>query len=403
MFGVPVTFTLMEKLPAGANGGGFWDGALFPWLTATTHPAQVYSFLQPTDYGAASRIRVSAGKNAGAVSQDIWVYTHRLCGFWKFDESMVSTTVTDSSPKANHGTLNSPAVREVSFDYYAAGGTDNALKLYGTSGSVTIPHTSTLTFSDLMFTVSAWFQLDPSVSLAAATDIFPIISKWGATNNGFELAVKGGSANGLSFRTMQNGVTTQEVVIDVDARNLIKNGRPHFATFTRDSSGMCQLYLDSTPVGPSIYMGASFSNTSPVMIGSNGTNRFKGQLDDVKLYASPLAGDEILIAYDCDQDGQPDWWEMKYFLTLDGLEDADQDGLANIEEYLNGASPVDADSDDDGLNDGAEVHIHGTSPIDADSDGDGMSDRFEYLEGFDPTVPATEELAINLSIETPLE
>ena len=38
------------------------------------------------------------------------------------------------------------------------------------------------------------------------------------------------------------------------------------------------------------------------------------------------------------------------------------------------ASALAADSDGDGLLDGAEVHTHGSNPTDADSDGDGLTD-----------------------------
>jgi hypothetical protein len=48
------------------------------------------------------------------------------------------------------------------------------------------------------------------------------------------------------------------------------------------------------------------------------------------------------------------------------------------------SDPLDPDSDDDGLLDGAEVNTHGTDPLDADTDGDGMRDPFELANGFDP-------------------
>ncbi|MEL6342771.1 MAG: MYXO-CTERM sorting domain-containing protein, partial [Myxococcota bacterium] len=44
----------------------------------------------------------------------------------------------------------------------------------------------------------------------------------------------------------------------------------------------------------------------------------------------------------------------------------------------------DADSDDDGLNDGDEVNIHDTDPNDADSDDGGVNDGDEIANGTDP-------------------
>ena len=39
--------------------------------------------------------------------------------------------------------------------------------------------------------------------------------------------------------------------------------------------------------------------------------------------------------------------------------------------------PNDADTDDDGLTDGAEVNTYGTEPANPDSDGDGLDDSWE--------------------------
>lgn len=47
-------------------------------------------------------------------------------------------------------------------------------------------------------------------------------------------------------------------------------------------------------------------------------------------------------------------------------------------------SPTDADTDDDGLNDGDEVKTYHTNPLKADSDGDGYTDSTEVFAGKDP-------------------
>jgi hypothetical protein len=68
---------------------------------------------------------------------------------------------------------------------------------------------------------------------------------------------------------------------------------------------------------------------------------------------------------DSDGDGLPDSWETAYEMdpTLPGDEwfDPDDDGLFNIDEYLNRTDPLDRDSDGDGLSDGLEVAAS-TSP-----------------------------------------
>jgi hypothetical protein len=65
-------------------------------------------------------------------------------------------------------------------------------------------------------------------------------------------------------------------------------------------------------------------------------------------------------------------------LALNGeAPDADGDGLSDDDEAAYGTDPNDADSDDDGLEDGGEVHDHATDPLSPDTDGDGLPDGDE--------------------------
>jgi ELWxxDGT repeat protein len=77
--------------------------------------------------------------------------------------------------------------------------------------------------------------------------------------------------------------------------------------------------------------------------------------------------------------------------------DTDGDGLDDETETTLGTDPEDADSDDDGLADGAEVLTHGTDPLDPDTDGDGASDGDEVIAGTDPLDPESVPPAVPLS------
>jgi len=63
------------------------------------------------------------------------------------------------------------------------------------------------------------------------------------------------------------------------------------------------------------------------------------------------------LEIDSDNDGLPDLWEQAHFGDLDenASGDSDNDDLTNLQEYQLGLNPILADTDGDGINDGAEV------------------------------------------------
>lgn len=107
-----------------------------------------------------------------------------------------------------------------------------------------------------------------------------------------------------------------------------------------------------------------------------------------------LTGDVPLPGYwlgsDSDHDRLPDSWEEFYFgdLARQPQDDhPDYDQLVNLDEYQYGTSPLQADTDGDGLSDYAEIHTHLTNPTDPDSDDDSYNDGLEVEYGADPLDP----------------
>ena len=104
---------------------------------------------------------------------------------------------------------------------------------------------------------------------------------------------------------------------------------------------------------------------------------------------------------DTDGDGLPDGYEVFTLGTnpleqdsddngiLDGAEDADVDGLTNLQELTLGTNPLSEDTDGDGLIDYDEVNTHGTNPILEDSDNDFINDGDEIIMGLNPLSPQT--------------
>lgn len=79
-------------------------------------------------------------------------------------------------------------------------------------------------------------------------------------------------------------------------------------------------------------------------------------------------------------------------LLFRGNPDIDRDGLTNRDEKMRGTNPRLADTDQDGIKDGAEVLTFRTNPLAIDSDGDGLSDLDEIKKyKSDPTQADTDQ------------
>lgn len=145
-----------------------------------------------------------------------------------------------------------------------------------------------------------------------------------------------------------------------------------------------------------------------LLLGSSPGNtvNMHGLLDDVAIYASALSGPQIQAIFtgtppdnldaDSDGDGTSDVWELAYGFSKtdpsDAKLDPDGDGLTNLQEFLAGTDPKNADTDGDGLKDNVETGTGkyvsasdtGTNPLNADSDNDGLKDGAEVTAGTDP-------------------
>ena len=108
----------------------------------------------------------------------------------------------------------------------------------------------------------------------------------------------------------------------------------------------------------------------------------RSALDSISVVSAPM---------DSDGDTMPDHWEIEHNLDpyqrSDAEGDSDSDALTNRREFELDTIPSLADSDQDGLEDGAEVDLHGTDPLDIDTDRDAIQDGYEVHYTSDPLDP----------------
>jgi ligand-binding sensor domain-containing protein len=122
-------------------------------------------------------------------------------------------------------------------------------------------------------------------------------------------------------------------------------------------------------------------------------------LFDLKVTANGLSATKsvsVTVVADYDRDGLPNDWEQTYKFNpidpADALNDPDNDGLSNLEEYKRGTNPLVADTDGDGMNDGDELNAS-RDPLVADTSPTGPVLQVgavqvgftSYYAGFTPT------------------
>lgn len=133
---------------------------------------------------------------------------------------------------------------------------------------------------------------------------------------------------------------------------------------------------------------ATVSNDGLVRAVKSGTVLIQSTLEGA---GGMIAIRVALANADTDDDGIPDDVEAELGLDptnpVDALADSDLDGMTNRREYEVGTDLRAADTDGDGLNDGAEdsgANGFFTNPLLRDTDGDLVGDLLEVQTGSDP-------------------
>lgn len=103
---------------------------------------------------------------------------------------------------------------------------------------------------------------------------------------------------------------------------------------------------------------------------------FDGKIDDLRIYARNLSGEEIAMLTDLDQDEVIDSIDNCPDIYNDGQEDIDEDGIGDVCDNCPGTANADQiDSDGDGFGDVCDNCSDTPNSDQGDSDGDGIGDE----------------------------
>jgi len=197
-----------------------------------------------------------------------------LVGYWKFDEG-AGTSALDASGQGNDGTLKGPPE-------WAEGQLGNALDFDGSTDSVEVPHSPSLSITDAI-TIAAWTYMS-----AGASGEMAIVSKggWAANDLPYELTEDAGGVIFWQF-------------YDDEGRDTCSPDSPpadewHHIVGTYDGT-IFKCYIDGELAEEWGYVGKMPENDASVTIGrrSRGGTFFNGLIDEVMIFNHALAEDEI--------------------------------------------------------------------------------------------------------------
>ncbi len=241
-------------------------------------------------------------------------------------------------------------------------------------------------------TVGEVFEPNPGTGFNGINYLF-LSASTGGDYNTQQLEIRVDSANNTVWRPDRPAAFGQQiyVVVTVDSsegQSVVNYWRNNERLLTDVTSPFLLSQLDDV----NNWLGRS--NWS-------GDANVNAEFNEFRIYDHALSADEVAIsqslgpddvAVDSDNDGMPDPWETLHGLNVginDANDDADGDGVTNVQEFQRGLNPQNPDTDGDGLNDLVETNTGiwvsasntGTDPRHPDTDRDGLPDGAETKTG----------------------
>ena len=226
----------------------------------------------------ASRSTAQAGLRRAAADRDEPSWATTPAGYWRLGETS-GTTMSDSSPAANHGTY----LNGVTLGVPGAlvGDTNTAASFDGVNDQGRVPDSASLDVGD-SFTLEGWIKRP---SAAQAHDLFVK----GA--NGLHLTVMGaGSGNQVWLR--KSGVST----IVRSAVGVPADGSWHHVVATKNGPGTAKIYVDGVASTVGVSVNQVVQNTAlPLVLAGNASTA--APRDELAIYDQALSAAEVLEHY----------------------------------------------------------------------------------------------------------
>jgi glucose/arabinose dehydrogenase len=201
-----------------------------------------------------------------------------LVGAWGFNETS-GTTVNDSSGTGNNGTMSGAGVTRTPAGKYGGG-----LSFNGSSGNVTVPYSASFSFSS-SYTLEAW------VNPTALSGYQTVLIKEVTGGCAYWLQTTGNKiASGFANSGCSEWVSGTPTVP--------LNQWSHLAAVFDDSANTYNLYLNGTAILTATTSLAPVPNTQALVFGQSacsgcGYERWRGLIDDVRIYNRALTATEI--------------------------------------------------------------------------------------------------------------
>ena len=282
------------------------------------------------------------------------------------DEAAGATEVSDVSGNNVHGVLlTQEGTVELGQSPGLADGT--GLRVAG-GGELVIEGGSLDALED--FSISLWLQVDsfgenPGTVLARGNADTPV----------FAILAIGSS---LAWLPADGGEDPEFL-----ARDVLTEGQAHHVVIVYvDTAGArkATIYVDGVATEQENAIAVNDESGLALQFGSyNGGLLLDTIFDDVQVYTRAISAEEVTQLRDNPGASLP--------IGENAPIDSDGDGLVDSREGEAGTDALDTDTDDDGLDDFAEVDTHLTDPLKPDTDDDGSGDQAEILFGTDPLDP----------------